>query len=107
MNQFVHVEYNSASSAIICKFVNLTDSLKSCTVLYGRHNEIPDRSTGQSSTLNSITLKVDSNYLEYYYVTASSSNVTVSVEGLNINTGDIDGIIFTISITFWYLYYRR
>ena len=105
MNQFVHIEYNSASSAIICKFLNQTDSLKSCTVLYGRHNQMPYRFAGKNSTLNSIKLEVDPNYLEYYYVTASSDGITVAVEELRIktNTGDFKYLIFSFHyyLFFW------
>ena len=84
VNQFVHVEYDSATSTIICQFRSQSNTFKSCTVTYGQCNQMlvhHTSQTGNITNIDTITLNVDSNKLECYVVTASIDDVTISVEG--------------------------
>lgn len=90
------VEYNTARSTIICRFLNETDtSVKSCTVMYGQCDQqlvktAPGRSTIEAP--NYIELRVDPAWstLDCYIVTASSDTFIVMVEA---RSGEEPGIV--------------
>ena len=82
MNQFVKVKYDSVASTILCQFISQATTSKSCSVEYGRCNQVlVYTSLQKNSTLNNIALDVDPDRLECYAVTASSDEVTIVVEG--------------------------
>ena len=79
------MEYDSTISAIVCRFLDQTDtSVKSCTAKYGQCGEVlADTSQGNSTVEvpNRIELSVDPGILDCYSVIASSSTATAVVEG--------------------------
>ena len=96
MNQILQVEYNSATSAIVCIFLNPTNVSKSCAVMYGHcDGTLSYASEGKSTAEapNSIALNVDSDSLECYVVTASTDGVNIVVEGReSISAGNIRSV---------------
>ena len=84
-NQFVKVEYNSATSTITCKFQNPFDkSEKSCSIQYSQCNEMlaGDILARNTSASDTVTLKVSlSGTGHLFCVIASNSTHAVAVEG--------------------------
>ena len=97
-NHFVGVEYSATLSAIICRFLNQTDtSVKSCTVMYGPCDQQSVKTTQGKTTLeapNYIELHVDftGGSLDCYVVTASSGTSSVVVEARRMQTGKNDSV---------------
>ena len=81
-NEFVRVEYDSATSTIACNFLNETDtSIKSCSLQ--KCDQMLASSTGQNSSVeapNSILLSVATGDSDCYLVTASSTSFRTTVE---------------------------
>ena len=91
MNQIVLVNYDSATSTVICQFMRQTNTSKSCIVTYGRCNQMMVFTSHKTSNRNSIEVSVDRDKLECYNVTAISDEATIIVEGQElINTGNLN-----------------
>ena len=81
-NEFVRVEYDSATSTITCNFLDEADvSIKSISLR--KCDQILASGPGQNSTVeapNSITLSVATGDSDCYLVTASSTSFRTTVE---------------------------
>ena len=93
-NQIVLVQYDSATSAIICHFLMMTNTSKSCEVTYGQCDKMMSF-TQRNSTLNIIMLDINPNDLECYTVTASSDGFSVVVEGQRLTSSGISMHVFS------------
>ena len=84
------MEYDSTISAIVCRFLDQTDtSVKSCTAKYGQCGQVLAYTSQGNSTMetpNRIELIVDPGRLDCYVVTASSDTATVVVYGMRMTT---------------------
>ena len=91
-NEFVHVEYDSATSTITCNFLDERDlSIKSC--FFQQCDQILASSPGQNSTVeapNTIPLSVATGDSDCFLVTASSNSFRVTVEvRTSVGTGKL------------------
>lgn len=86
-NQFVEVQYDSATSTISCVFLNELDtSEKSCSIRYGlcgqEQTEMPaDNTTTSSVILNLDLTSIDTSRMYCYSITARNRTYTVIVDG--------------------------
>ena len=84
-NQFVKVEYDSATSTISCVFLNNRNIIEqSCSIKYGKCNQKLVLTASDNSTLespNRVTLQVESDGSDCYVIRASNGTFTVIIEG--------------------------
>ena len=86
-NQFVEVQYDSATSTISCVFINELDtSEKSCSIWYGVCDQEQTEMAADNTTTSSVMLNLDltntgSNLMYCYSITARNGTYTVIVDG--------------------------
>ena len=84
-NQFVEIQYSSATSTISCIFLSELDgSEKSCSIRYGECNqELTEMAAGNTTTSSVIMLNLTltSSDSQCYVATASNGTYTVMVDG--------------------------
>ena len=81
-NQFVEVQYNSATSIITCTFLNQSDtSLKSCIIRYGSCDQQQRKTVQGNSSSSKITLSLESQNSFRYTAIARNGTFAVAVQG--------------------------